>query len=334
MMKTLRTLLPLLLVAALLAGCTAAAAAPATPTPAQVSIRLPVGYIPNIQFAPLYVAIDKGYYRDAGLDVTIDYSFETDAAALVGANQLQFGVVSGEQVVLGRSQGLPLVYVLGWYQQFPVGVAALKDKNITRPEDLRGKKIGTPVLYGASYIGFRALLEAGGLVEQDLAQLETIGFNQVEALSTGQVDAAVIYIANEPIQLEAAGYPVNVIRAGDYLSMVGNGIITNETTLKNNPDLVRRFVAATWQGLAETRKDPDQAYEISKKYVENLAQADEKVQKEVLSTSIGLWEGTQPLGKTDPQAWQNMHDLLLRMGLIPQAQDLKPAFSNEFVPQP
>ncbi|MRR32742.1 ABC transporter substrate-binding protein, partial [bacterium] len=186
----------------------------------------------------------------------------------------------------------------------------------------------------ASYIGFRALLEAGGLAEQDLAQLETIGFNQVEALSTGQVDAAVIYIANEPIQLEAAGYPVNVIRAGDYLSMVGNGIITNETTLKNNPDLVRRFVAATWQGLAETRKDPDQAYEISKKYVENLAQADEKVQKEVLSTSIGLWEGTQPLGKTDPQAWQNMHDLLLRMGLIPQAQDLKPAFSNEFVPQP
>ncbi|MRR32306.1 hypothetical protein EG834_18700, partial [bacterium] len=173
MMKTLRTLLPLLLVAALLAGCTAAAAAPATPTPAQVAIRLPVGYIPNIQFAPLYVAIDKGYYRDAGLDVTIDYSFETDAAALVGANQLQFGVVSGEQVVLGRSQGLPLVYVLGWYQQFPVGVAALKDKNITRPEDLRGKKIGTPVLYGASYIGFRALLEAGGLAEQDLAQLET-----------------------------------------------------------------------------------------------------------------------------------------------------------------
>ncbi len=331
MIKTFRFILPVLL-AALLTGC--AAPALTTPTPGQVAIRLPVGYIPNVQFAPLYVAMEKGYYRDAGLEMTIDYSFETDAAALVGANQLQFGVVSGEQVLLGRSQGLPLVYVLNWYQQFPVGVVALKDKNITRPEDLRGKKIGTPVLYGASYIGFRALLEAGGLTEQDLGQLETIGFNQVEALSTGQVEAAVVYIANEPAQLEAAGFPVSVIRAGDYLSMVGNGIITNETTLKNNPDLVRRFVTATWKGLEYTREHPDEAFEISKKYVENLAQADEKVQKEVLATSIGLWEGTQPLGKTDPQAWQNMHDLLLRMGLIPQALDLAPAFSNDFIPQP
>jgi len=293
-------------------------------------IRLPVGYIPNVQFAPLYVAVEKGYYRQAGLEVKFDYSFETDAAALVGANELQFAVVSGEQVPLARAQGLPIVYVMAWYQQYPVAVVSKVEQGITAPQDLRGKKIGTPVLFGASYVGLRALLNAGGIAESDVT-LDTIGFNQVEALATDQEQAVVVYAANEPVQLRAQGYELDEMRVADYVRLASNGLITNETTIAQNPDLVRRMVQATLRGIADSIADPNGAYEICKQYVENLAQADETVQKQVLARSIEMWKADR-LGYSEPQAWENMQDVLLDMGLLTAPLDLSKAFTNEFLP--
>ena len=322
----------LLVITTLLAGC---ASTPATPTAQPTTkplthLKVPMGYIPNVQYAPFYVAVDRGYFKDAGIEIEFDYALETDGAALVGANKLQFALVSGEQVLLARSQGLPIVNVTGWYQQYPISIVSMADKNIKAPQDLRGKKIGLPGLFGANYVGLRALLYAAGIQESDVT-LDSIGFTQVEALAAGQEEVVVGYAANEPVVLRSKGYAINEIRVSDFVQLASNGIITNETTLAQNPELVRAFVAAFLHGLQDTISDPNAAYDISKKYVENLGQADPLVQKQVLGTSIEQWRAPV-LGKSDPAAWENMQKVLLDMKMYTTAVDLTKAFTNDFLP--
>ena len=333
----LRLFTILVLTSLLLAACFRATnTPPGEPTgaslPSQlVSIKLPVGYIPDVQFTPLYVAIEKGYYHDAGLDVSFDYSMENDNTILVGTGELTFAIVSGEQVLLARAQELPVVYVMAWYQQYPVGIVAKKSSGITSVADLRGKKIGLPGLYGANYIGGMALLDSAGLSGKDVT-LDSIGYTQVAALVADQEDAVVIYTANEPLQLVKQGVDYVLFKTSDAVDLVANGLITNQKTLKENPELVRKMVNATLHGIQYTLDHPDEAYGISKKYVENLAEADQQVQKQVLLNSIEEWK-TDHLGYSKPEAWQNMQNILLKMGLISETQVLNQAFSNEYLPK-
>lgn len=301
-----------------------------TTQPALTHIRLPMGFIPNVQYAPFYVAVRKGYFRDAGIEVEFDYSSETDGIKLVGANDLQFTLASGEQILLARAQGLPVVYVMAWWQQYPVGVASKSNLGIRTPQELAGKRLGLPGLYGASYVGLIALLDAANLKESDVT-LDSIGFNQVEALVSDQDQAVVVYVNNEPIQLRAQGYDINVLRVADYVQLASNGLVTNEQTINRNPDLIRRMVGAVLKGLADTIGNPDEAFDICKEFVENLAQADQSVQKEVLATSIEFWQAEQ-LGHSDPQAWENMQTVLLGMGLLSKPLDVNKAYTNEFIP--
>jgi NitT/TauT family transport system substrate-binding protein len=336
-MRPLKGLSCILLVSLFLAGCTLERTSDARRQPTLTSvpqtsltkIRLPMGYIPNVQFAPFYVALDKGYFRDAGLDVQFDYSYETDGIALVGADKLPFTLASGDQVLLARAQDLPVKYVMSWWQDYPVAIVSKTSANIHTPADLKGKKIGLPGLFGASYVGLRALLKAGGLKETDVT-LDSIGFNQVQALVANHDDAVVVYVNNEPIQLKALGVDINVMRVADYVQLASNGLVSNESTITQNPAMVQQMVQAVLHGIADTIDNPDAAFEISKKYVEGLDKVDVNVQKEILATSIEFWKTKMP-GVAKSQAWQNMQNVLLDMQLLSKPLDLTQAYTNDFV---
>jgi NitT/TauT family transport system substrate-binding protein len=290
------------------------------------TIRLPMGYIADPQYAPFYVAVERGYFAEEGLAIEFDYSFETDGIALVGANELPLSVASGEQVLLARAQGLPVVYVMQWWQRYPVAVASKAATGITGPTDLAGRNVGVPGFFGASYVGLVGLLSANGLTLDDIDANE-IGFNQVESLVTDQSEAVVVYINNEPVQLRDRGEAIDVIEVADYVDLVSNGFLTNEQTIAENPELVQSFIDAFMRGLRDALADPDAAYEISKKYVEGLDDS----RRGVLDASLPLWEAEQ-LGRTDPASWEETQNLLIEMGLLtgPLA-DLEATYTNEFV---
>ncbi len=322
-MKHRLILLMTILAALTLAACNSSAET----TPAELTtIRLPMGYIPDPQYAPFYVAVDKGYFAEEGLAIEFDYSFETDGIALVGAGELPLAVVSGEQVILARAEGLPVVYVLEWFQKYPIALASKQAAGITEPADLVGRTVGVPGFFGASYVGLVGLLSANGLTLDDINATE-IGFNQVESLLTDRSESVVVYINNEPVQLEAQGETIDIIRVGDTIDMVANGIITNEQTIAENPALVQGFTRALLRGTAATLANPDEAYEISKKFVEGLDDS----RRNVLAATLPLWESATP-GMTDPASWVTTQDVLLSMGFLdaPLA-DLSQAYSNVFV---
>jgi NitT/TauT family transport system substrate-binding protein len=197
--------------------------------------------------------------------------------------------------------------------------------------DLVGKKVGIPGLYGASYIGYRALLSADGVSESETT-LDTIGYNQIEAMLAGQEDAIVVYANNEPIQLEAQGFPVRLIRVADYVSLASNGLITNEATLAGNPELIRLMITAILKGIDHSITNTSEAYEISKGFVEGLGQIETDVLRDVLEESVSFWESDQP-GASKPDAWTNMHNILLEMGLLETPLNIQDAYSNEYLTQ-
>ncbi len=294
-------------------------------------ITINLTYVPNVQFTPFYVAIEKGFFEAEGLKVNLVYGNEADMVALVGSNHQQFMIASGEQVLLSREQGLPVVAVANWYKDYPVGVAALKESGITEPKDLIGKKIGLPGLYGANYIGMEALAGQTGLKSGDY-ELVSIGFNQVETLVSKTVDAVVIYLANEPVQLRERGYEINVMAVKDYIHLVGNCLVTNESSMANEPELVRSVVKALIQGIQYTAENPDQGWEISQKYVENLTEETAPIQRKVLDESIKLWQVDRPSEVDQAESWSNMMQVLLDIGLMKNKIDLNKVYSNEFLP--
>jgi NitT/TauT family transport system substrate-binding protein len=302
----------------------------ATLPPELRSVTLAMGFIPNVQFTPIYVAVEKGYFADEGLEITFDYGFDTDLLKLVGSGERQFVVGSGDQVILARNQGLPVVYVMNWYRRFPVAVASLEPLN--GPQDLVGKKVGVPILQGASYIGWLALADAAGLNPADV-NLMTIGYTQVESLVTEQVDAAVVYAMNEPVQLRQQGYEVSVISVVDYIDFVSNGLITNEQTIAQEPELVRGIVRAALRGLRDTLNDPDDAFAICRRYVPAISDESAPLQRAVLEEALNFWRADD-LGHSNPAAWEASQAFMRQIGLIEAEVDVSTLFTNDFITQP
>jgi NitT/TauT family transport system substrate-binding protein len=294
-----------------------------------VPVKIAMGFIPNVQFTPMYVALERGYFAEEGIEVTLDYGMETDLLQRLGTNDLQFAIGSGDQVALARGNGLPVRYVLDWYRRFPVCVVSMAEAGINAPQDLVGKTVGIPVTEGASYIGWLAFLKQVGIKPEDV-NLQVIGYTQVASLTEKRVDAAVCYAMNEPVQLKAAGYNVNVFYLDQYTGLVSNGIITNDETIKKQPKLVQGVTRAFLRGLRDTLDDPDAAFAITRKAIPEMDDAAAPLQRAVLQECLTFWDG-DPLGASDPAHWQESVAFMRDLGILSVALKPEDAYTNQFI---
>jgi NitT/TauT family transport system substrate-binding protein len=313
LLKPIRlTLAGLVLIAVLSAGIWA--------KPPVQKVTLGMTYIPNVQFAPWYVAREKGYFREAGLDVRFDYRMDIDALQLVATGQMDFAIAGGDQVITARSKKIPVVYLVSLYAKFPPVIIAKAESHIAKPRDLKGKKLGLP-LYGTNLLAAKAILKKAGVAEADVQMID-IGYTQIPSLTSGKVDAVVGFANNEPLKLQAAGIKVSQINAWDYFPLVGHGLITGEQQIARSRGQVRGMAQATLKGMRYSLAHPDEAFQICMKYLPELGPEQQKIEKEVFLASLKLWENDytrkNDLGRSNPKDWEESQQLMAELGLIKQ----------------
>ncbi len=316
-MSPSRISLALIVAAAVLAGCgpspdsTAASAGPELR-----AVRLLLGYQPDVQFAPFYVAQQEGFYADAGLDVTIEHHQAPDVQRLVADGQAEFGVADATDVMIARTSGIPIKYASTLYQRFPVAIIGPEGEVPVEPADLAGRTIGTPGRFGSSWHALLALLDAGGLTEEDVTVREYPQFNQVDGLANGDVELITGFRNNEPLRLESMDIATGLLTVDDVAPLPGPGIIVGDELLEADPDLVRAFVEATAAAQAAVIDDPELGFAAAEAAVPTIAE-DPDVARAILDATIELWRGDGfGNGAIPLDLWTSAHATMERLGFI------------------
>jgi NitT/TauT family transport system substrate-binding protein len=289
-------------------------------------VSIGLGYNPDIQFAPFYVAQSKGYYKAAGLNVTFNHGIVPDLVGSLAAGKTTFVFASGDELLEARdkNKSLNVVDVASIYQKYPVSLIVPADSSIKTLADLKGHSIGVPGAYGATYTGLLALLYHAHLSLSDV-NVQSIGFNQVSALLLHHVDAVMGYSNNEPLQIARGGLKVRTFDTSDYQPMVSNGILAITQMYHDQPQEVKAFVQATIKGVQAVLDDPSAAVDISKSYVPglNASQA-----LEVLQATLPIYKGDGHLGYNNAATWTSMEQFLVSQKIIAPISNLPALYTN------
>jgi len=310
-----------------LAGLLLAFAFPLAATAADaVAVRLK--WFNQAQFAGFYVANEKGFYKDAGLDASIKPGGpDFPAIQMIVGGDEQFGVTSADQILVARSKGVPVVALAVLYRKSPFVLFSLKQSGIDSPEKFKGRKIGVK-LGGNEELVYRAILKKTTLTSGDLTELP-VKFDMTPLL-TGQIDVWPGYVINEVITAREKGFDVNIVWPSAYgLNFYADTIFTTEKMIKEKPDVVRRFVAATLKGWNYAVGNPEEAARITVKTSDKLTYPHELA---MMKESVALLKpDAQPIGSMLAADWQALHNLLLQGGFIKTPVDLDKAYTSKFL---
>ena len=235
---------------------------------------------------------------------------------LVGAGDAEFGVADATDVMIARTQGIPIRYVSTLYRSFPVALIGPADLVPDDPSGLAGLSIGTPGRFGSSWHALLALLEAGGLTEDNVEIREYPQFNQVDGLTNGDVDLITGFRNNDALRLEERLGDVGLLGVDDVAPLPGPGMITGDALLAEDPELVSAFVEATALAQAAVIEDPELGFAAAEAAVPTISE-EREVALAVLEATVQLWagDGFQD-GAIDGTLWETGYETMRRLGFI------------------
>ncbi|NBJ69666.1 MULTISPECIES: ABC transporter substrate-binding protein [Clostridia] len=296
----------------------------------EVSIVL--DWTPNTNHTGLYVAKEKGYFKEQGLNVDIKMPGEAGADQLVASGKADFGVSYQEGITEARVQDIPIVSIAAIIQHNTSGFASPKEKDITEPKDFEGKTYG----------GWGAPVEKAvinSLMKQDGADVEKVDivnmgdtdfFTAVER----DIDFAWIYYGWTGVEAELRNEEVNMVYLTDYsekLDYYTPVLATNETMIKEEPETIKKFLAAVSKGYKLAIDNPKEAADILMKAVpdldEELVKASQKWLADKYQDDADRW------GEQKQEVWENYSTWMFDNDLLDKPLDSEKAFTNEFLPE-
>jgi NitT/TauT family transport system substrate-binding protein len=285
------------------------------------------------EYAPLFLALEKGYYKAEGLDVQLSEGngAQNVLKALASGNE-QFGYGPAIAAAQAISQGLPVKVVAVYQTSTPMGVIAFPDTPLKVPKDLEGKRLAISVgeTFGDMIRPFTRINHV------DLSKIQLIQMDasaRTMQFLNRKTDVMSVYLTNELPQIEnRTGVAFNIINVVDFgLNVLGASMYASETFAEKNPETVRKLLRATAKGYRDAIANPKEAAKIMSGHMvvpEQLAVLERQVEATMISTNA---PAGKPIGWQTEAEWQTNIDLLKETGSIADAKSPSAYFTNEYL---
>ena len=297
------------------------------------SVTLMLDWVPNTNHTGVFVAEAKGYFEEAGLDVSIIQPGEVYAEAAVVSGVADFGISFQEQVTLARADNVPIVSIAAVIQHNTSGFASLTEINVTDPADFEGLRYGS---FGSPFEipTLKVLMECAG---GDFKKLEIVNTGYADPLalmSEKKTDLGWIFYGWQAFQAEQQEIDINVVMMKDWFDCIPDYytpiVICSEDTISNRPEIVKAVVGALSRGYEFAVDHPDDAADLLIVAVPELDP--ELVRKSQNWLSNYYRAEARRWGEQKESVWQDYADWMVENGILSTTIPGKDAFTNEFLP--